>query len=679
MTITGPGAAALTLSGDGKSRVLRVLATANVTISGVTISGGLDAGTSPVTPGQNGGDASAGGIYNQGTLLLQNSIVSGNKAAGGKGQAGADGTGGNGGDGGDAYGGAIYNFKELTIEGSIVSDNVAVGGDAGAGGSGGTGGNGGAEAGVGQGGAIAGNHVILRNSTVSGNKAHGGTGGNGGAGAPSGAGGEGGPSDGGAIALFTPVVGNPAIDRSTISGNEAVAGQGGIDGPDGGPSDTDAQSHGGGIFTQTPLDIDNSTVSGNTARASGTGGDASSSGGGLLTSNGAAVDADHITLVGNIAESGANYRSLAGGPTNLRASIIANLDGSPGTTNCQGGQIVSDGFNIEDGSSCGFGDSDRKETEPALGALAANGGPTMTHLPAQTSPAVDTVASLCPPPATDQRGVVRFQGEACDVGAVEVEPDADGDGVIDLTDNCRDVANPAQTDTDGDTQGNECDADDDGDGTPDASDAFPLDKNEQKDSDGDGIGDNADPTPNGPPPSPSPAPTPTPTPQPSGTPPRDTVAPAISGLRVSPSRFRFSRGGAVSFRLSEAAAVTLKVEEELSGRRSGKRCVKQTPRNRRARKCTRYASKGTIRITGKAGRQHGPDRRPRPRSEAARGRPLPADRDRHRRGRATSPSRPPRASRSAASRAALRPRRPEAARAHALPNRRSCTPQRRRS
>ena len=71
---------------------------------------------------------------------------------------------------------------------------------------------------------------------VSGNKAQGGTGGNGGAGAPPGAGGEGGPSDGGAIALFTPVVGNPAIDRSTISGNEAVAGKGGIDGPEAAPA-----------------------------------------------------------------------------------------------------------------------------------------------------------------------------------------------------------------------------------------------------------------------------------------------------------------------------------------------------------------------------------------------------------------------------------------------------------
>ena len=38
-------------------------------------------------------------------------------------------------------------------------------------------------------------------------------------------------------------------------------------------------------------------------------------------------------------------------------------------------------------------------------------------------------------------------------------PESDGDGVIDSEDNCSDVANPAQDDTDGDSCGNACDAD----------------------------------------------------------------------------------------------------------------------------------------------------------------------------------------------------------------------------
>ena len=43
-------------------------------------------------------------------------------------------------------------------------------------------------------------------------------------------------------------------------------------------------------------------------------------------------------------------------------------------------------------------------------------------------------------------------------------PDQDGDGVPDARDNCRDIPNPDQRDTDGDGFGNLCDADVDGDG-----------------------------------------------------------------------------------------------------------------------------------------------------------------------------------------------------------------------
>ena len=53
-----------------------------------------------------------------------------------------------------------------------------------------------------------------------------------------------------------------------------------------------------------------------------------------------------------------------------------------------------------------------------LGPLAGNGGPTATHALLDGSPAIDAAdAALCPP--TDQRGVVRPQGAACDVGAFE--------------------------------------------------------------------------------------------------------------------------------------------------------------------------------------------------------------------------------------------------------------------
>ena len=71
-------------------------------------------------------------------------------------------------------------------------------------------------------------------------------------------------------------------------------------------------------------------------------------------------------------------------------------------------------------------------------------------------------------------------------------PDADGDGSVDSVDNCPNIANSNQLDTDQDGKGDACDNDDDGDGVIDAFDAFPLDANETKDTDGDGIGNNAD-------------------------------------------------------------------------------------------------------------------------------------------------------------------------------------------
>jgi hypothetical protein len=37
------------------------------------------------------------------------------------------------------------------------------------------------------------------------------------------------------------------------------------------------------------------------------------------------------------------------------------------------------------------------------------------------SPAIDAGSADCPPPATDQRGVARAQGAACDIGAFELE------------------------------------------------------------------------------------------------------------------------------------------------------------------------------------------------------------------------------------------------------------------
>lgn len=62
-------------------------------------------------------------------------------------------------------------------------------------------------------------------------------------------------------------------------------------------------------------------------------------------------------------------------------------------------------------------------------------------------------------------------------------------------DNCSQVANADQLNTDSDLQGNACDADDDNDGVLDVNDVFPLDATEDTDTDGDNLGDNGDPLP----------------------------------------------------------------------------------------------------------------------------------------------------------------------------------------
>jgi hypothetical protein len=118
-------------------------------------------------------------------------------------------------------------------------------------------------------------------------------------------------------------------------------------------------------------------------------------------------------------------------PLRLKNVVLKVFVGGFGGFNCSASTfagdapITSDGFNVSDDTRCSAyftNAGDKNNTDPKLGPLADNGGPTLTHLPLPGSPLIDggqCIVGL----TTDQRGVARPQGGACDVGAVEVRPE----------------------------------------------------------------------------------------------------------------------------------------------------------------------------------------------------------------------------------------------------------------
>jgi len=84
-------------------------------------------------------------------------------------------------------------------------------------------------------------------------------------------------------------------------------------------------------------------------------------------------------------------------------------------------------------------------------------------------------------------GSVSIYAITVDSGAVN--PDSDGDSFPDNTDNCPNIANPNQTNTDNDSQGNACDSDDDNDGLSDTQEANLGTNPLLADSDGDNVND----------------------------------------------------------------------------------------------------------------------------------------------------------------------------------------------
>jgi len=230
----------------------------------------------------------------------------------------------------------------------------------------------------------------------------------------------GGQGNGGGLDNYA---GTSSLISVTLSGNNAASG-GGVENDSGvltltaSTLSTNTAGYGGGFESAYGLStLINVTFSGNTA---------TTDGGGLENYHGRTT-LTNITLSGNSAASGGGIFQLgtsAGQAITLTDTLIAHgatgLDCFSATSTYS---ITSNNHNLADDTSCNaylIKSNDQKNVNSLLGPLANNGGPTLTHLPAAGSPAVDQGGLICP--ATDQRGVSRPQNVICDIGAVERVP-----------------------------------------------------------------------------------------------------------------------------------------------------------------------------------------------------------------------------------------------------------------
>ncbi len=159
--------------------------------------------------------------------------------------------------------------------------------------------------------------------------------------------------------------------------------------------------------------ISTSTISGN-ASVNGTAGV-------QVAVAGAAATLDHVTLANNATTGGSGVGgayAIAGSTLTIQNSILSGNTGPDGN-DCYGALTAANAnIVVSAGVSCTFTGTTPLTGAPLLGALGANGGATQTQLPASNSPAINAALGACT--GTDQRGVSRPRGAACDLGAVEL-------------------------------------------------------------------------------------------------------------------------------------------------------------------------------------------------------------------------------------------------------------------
>jgi hypothetical protein len=201
------------------------------------------------------------------------------------------------------------------------------------------------------------------------------------------------------------------ITNSTLSGNSG--------------------GNGGGIYNGGALTITNCTLSGNTTNGG-------YGGGGVYSDNGSTLTITNSTLSGNTANGNGGAIFIIG-YYERTTMTITNSTLSGNTANGGYGSDIfnyygtatSGGYNLSSDNGGGVltATGDQINTDPLLGPLQDNGGPTFTHALLVGSPAIDAgdpnfdPNSFTPPLTTDQRGsgFPRVVNSRIDIGAFEVQ------------------------------------------------------------------------------------------------------------------------------------------------------------------------------------------------------------------------------------------------------------------
>ena len=173
----------------------------------------------------------------------------------------------------------------------------------------------------------------------------------------------------------------------------------------------------GGVYAGGgDLSIVNSTISGNSANTG--------TGGGIYNFN-SSLRITNSTITGNSAGSGGGIYNDQGQFEISNTILNAGASGENIFNN--GGTVTSHGYNLSSDDGGGYlnGPGDQINTDPLLGPLQSNGGPTSTHALLPDSPAIDAGDPIfIPPPSTDQRGCPfdRVFNGRIDIGSFETQP-----------------------------------------------------------------------------------------------------------------------------------------------------------------------------------------------------------------------------------------------------------------